>query len=95
MNVIKKGFSHPKLKIYCNECRNQTECDNNVKFQLNEGIFHSKLILITTPKCLRLLIMTANFTWNLIENNTNDLYRLTTYCKDTNESIEFNEESRK
>ena len=62
MNVIEKGFQHPKLQIYCGEVRNSREEHSNVHcIKYDQGILHSKIIIVSTSTVLRIIIMAILF----------------------------------
>ena len=80
MSIVHVYYWHPNIQVHCDTIYNNSILDSQyiTLHQVQKpGIYHAKFVLVTTTKVLRLIIMTTNFTNQLISENWNDYYILT------------------
>lgn len=77
IEMIMKWFYKPQLKLICGMVYKGCENIQPRVITPEKGIFHGKMVIVTTKNVVRILLLTANMTWNLCHGNSNDVYRLT------------------
>ena len=78
IKLIETYYYRPEIEVHCNKVYGELGNETYVHIHTvpEPGIYHSKFILITTDKMLRLIIMTTNITEQLVQNCWNDYYKI-------------------